>query len=539
MVNHIINPLRALPLSIYRRLRNYTLALYYWTKATVLKVIGYSKALLLKILWCFRSISLITFWRFRSISLITFWRLRSTALKAFWFSRLIALKIYWRLRSLPYLIKAEAKKHFYSYLFKYKFFKSTRELIRHASSLIHKSRARIIHGLKAKKYKLLSRSNFIKLHPSKTIEFHNHSTLDIAGPRFIGAYNFTPIGDKTVKLEQPKLDAIFIEKAIVMGGTNYIIISDTIVHPDQYIPARDVCPAELNGIAMLDVSEQTISLYTGNTRNIKKAISLLGCCTGNYAHWLTETLPKLLFIDSLEDFNDYPLLVDSWIHKNFIDSINLIKKTDRELIRVRRWESIKVEHLIDISPTAYVPPEYRFFHENKKLPLPCSNDFPFSKIALNLLKTNAFQTLKIENSEKHTKLFLHRSKDTCGNTRHVRNIDAVEKTIKSYGYIFLDPAKLSFNEQVTVFSTASHIVSPLGAALSNMIFAPVGCKVLGLSPYYENANYYYFSNFMGALGHQLYYVLGHQVSEAGHLLHRDYEVDIAALKVALDLINQD
>jgi capsular polysaccharide biosynthesis protein len=94
-------------------------------------------------------------------------------------------------------------------------------------------------------------------------------------------------------------------------------------------------------------------------------------------------------------------------------------------------------------------------------------------------------------------------------------------------------------DQVAAFASASKVVSPLGAALSNMIFAPKGCKVLGLSPYYKNASYYYFSNFMGVLGHDLHYVLGKQINDNGHPFHRDYEIDLDALKLALDLMDSD
>lgn len=478
-------------------------------------------------------------YRTRAIVMNLFFRSKSIFLKLFWWPRSVGARIYWKVRWLRQALKEKAREFFYKYLFKYSFFKKTRSFIRLLSSFIFKLKIIVTHGLKAKKYKHSTRSSFINSKTSKSIEFYSGGFLEIAGPKFIGSYDFKPIGDERVILEQPKIDIAFIENAIVMGGTNYIIINNIIVHPDQYIPTRDVCPAELHGIAKLDLNEHTTSLYTGEARKINKAISLLGCCTGNYAHWLTETLPKLLFIDSLQGFDEYPLLVDSWIHPNFIDSINLIKKFDRELIRVSRWESVQVESLIDISPTAYVPPEHRYFHEKKILGIPCANDFPFSYMALNLLKNQALHILKIEAPEKRQKIFLHRSKGSCGNTRHVKNIDAVAEVMKSHGYIFLDPASLSFNEQVVVFSTASHIVSPLGAALSNMIFAPTGCKVIGLSPYYENANYYYFSNFMGVLGHQLHYILGHQVSDTGHILHRDYEVNIDSLKMALHIINQD
>jgi capsular polysaccharide biosynthesis protein len=114
------------------------------------------------------------------------------------------------------------------------------------------------------------------------------------------------------------------------------------------------------------------------------------------------------------------------------------------------------------------------------------------------------------------------------------NMAEVESLILSYGFEALDPAELSVVDQMAVFQDAEYIISPVGAALANAIFTPAGCKVIALAPYYENANYYYYSNLMGVLGHDLHYVLGTQVEMDGHVLHRNYSIDLDALKEALE-----
>ena len=100
----------------------------------------------------------------------------------------------------------------------------------------------------------------------------------------------------------------------------------------------------------------------------------------------------------------------------------------------------------------------------------------------------------------------------------------------------LDPAKLSFQDQILAFRGVEKIISPLGAALANAIFTKPGCKIIGLSPYYHNANYYYFSNFMATLGHEMYYVLGPQNDTGGHPLHKDYGIDIKAFSEAIEFL---
>lgn len=115
----------------------------------------------------------------------------------------------------------------------------------------------------------------------------------------------------------------------------------------------------------------------------------------------------------------------------------------------------------------------------------------------------------------------------------IANIEKVERLIMKFGFKVIDPGKLSFAEQISVFMNADTIVSAVGAAMANMIFMPSGSRIIAMAPYYENANYYYFSNMAGVLDHELFYVLGPQKETGDHPLHKDYDVDIGALFGAL------
>lgn len=435
-------------------------------------------------------------------------------------------------------VRRDARKalraYYHAHLAKYGFFRGAVALMHWTNFKLLQTQIVVSHRLRTKSYALSKRSVFAAKKQLARHVFSDAGVIHISGPKFIGNYEFRPIGDAEVQLEQPQLDVLLLTSATVMGGTNYTLVNGSVMYPDEYNPVRDVCPAELNKVAKINLKEFSVSLAFKANRNIDKGISLLGCCTGNYAHWLSETLPKILIADTFDIYDGYPLLIDSWVHPNFIDSIKLLATKERDLIFINRWEAVEVKSLVDVSPPAYTPPEFRIFVEKKQLRYPASNDFPFLATALNLLRTRAHQAVNLIAPDGHNKIFLYRSKESSGNDRLVKNIHEIEALVRAYGYEFIDPAKLSFKEQVLFFSTASHVVSPLGAAMSNLIFSPPGCKVLGLSPYYENANYYYFSNLMGTLGHELHYVLGPQTSKIGHPLHREYEIDLAALKLALD-----
>lgn len=453
-------------------------------------------------------------------------------MQAFWRARAFAYRAYWFSRSFPHRVRFLLRIIFYKYLFKFRLIKTLRNIASSINTIFFKLKIRLLHATHGHQYQLVSMQDFSRRKKLAITTLQENTNTKISGPRFLGQYAFTPAATPTVKLENPAINIYRLAHAKVIGGTNFICTEGYMLHPDVFTPTHHISPAELNGIVTLNLKDLSASLYSRSISNIDCAISLLGPCTGNYAHWLTETLPKVIIANSLDRSENFPFLVDQWIHPNFLSSINLFDQVNRDIIRVPRWATISVKSLIDISPPAHIPPEYRHFVQTQKLAEPNSADFPFSMYALNLLRSSG--KAKIEGGPMGAeKLYLYRAPESCGNLRQVVNIKEVEEIVAKHGYTMLDPAKLSFKDQIIAFSSARKIISPLGAALANTIFSSPGCKIVGLSPYYPNANYYFFSNLMGALGHEMYYVLGEQKAHWGHPVHKNYEVDIAAFEKAM------
>ena len=138
-----------------------------------------------------------------------------------------------------------------------------------------------------------------------------------------------------------------------------------------------------------------------------------------------------------------------------------------------------------------------------------------------------------ESARSGTELIYFRRNGNSGNLRGIVNSDEIEEYVRAVGFELIAPASLGFMQQVAACSQAKVIVAPIGAALANMIFAPKGCKILTLAPYYQGANYYYYSNLAGVLGHELHYILGQQIDKGEHPMHRRYNIDLSDLKVAM------
>jgi capsular polysaccharide biosynthesis protein len=95
------------------------------------------------------------------------------------------------------------------------------------------------------------------------------------------------------------------------------------------------------------------------------------------------------------------------------------------------------------------------------------------------------------------KLFLDRG---AAKRRTILNQREVLKYLSGRGYTIVDTAKLSFQEQVSLFRGARSIVSCHGAGLANLCFVEPGTRLLEIfSPYYTPAYFRVLSEHLGVL----------------------------------------
>lgn len=203
---------------------------------------------------------------------------------------------------------------------------------------------------------------------------------DVPSPNFVGK---TPTDQKhgaTTPVKSPKLEIAEIIDASIIGGTDLIFKDRTVIHPDLYNPATEVCPAETFGL--IKVHGKTIRAVNRPKRRVHQAVSLISQCEGNYAHFLVEVLPRLTVLNQSNLFDDAPILMAKWTHPNFHRALHAVNQGRREIILVDRWESIFVDHLITVSPTAYIVAEHRDHYKTRSLVASSRERFPFSRSAL-------------------------------------------------------------------------------------------------------------------------------------------------------------
>lgn len=210
------------------------------------------------------------------------------------------------------------------------------------------------------------------------------------------------------------------------------------------------------------------------------------------------------------------------------ESLDVFNPYRHRFISVDPWEKVDITELIYITPTGYVPYDYRKSPAN---PVPDirPEHACFSPASLEYLKQTAEQLFP-EKSSQTRRLFLRRRSPV----RRLLQQEAIEQLLTTKGFMVIEPEHLSFAEQVDIFRQAEVIVGQAGAALGNMVFAPKGCRVIALAAYSPFSNFHYFSNLAATLGHELCYVFGEsKIRDGAHPAHGNIDINVNTISEAL------
>ena len=231
----------------------------------------------------------------------------------------------------------------------------------------------------------------------------------------------------------------------------------TTLNPSRYI-FFDVS----QDFGLKDPSNQSLfrKLYLPQPRYKSGNIAVLSTMESTgYFHWLTDALPRLailieggISIDQLDGFivplnNRLPAIRQS---------LELLGITEeKQLSPIRTCDLVECEHLILPS-----------------LPGLTGNPAPWVR---SFLRNSYLDLAKSIKTDFPTRFYISRKE-----TRRVINEPEIIPLLEKFGFVSVQPEKLSFLEQVALFSKAEVIISPHGAALTNLMFCSEGTKVVEL-----------------------------------------------------------
>lgn len=333
----------------------------------------------------------------------------------------------------------------------------------------------------------------------------------------------------SVKL--PPTLAFRLSHAIVDPDSSLPITRDVALAPDRADLKRHVLVEEfLRVVRLVEADKVEVALRTEALRGSEMgtAVVLTSFYWNNWAHFLTELLPKALLADAVPEWRDFPFLISAHRLLNAEALLRQLLSPQRQIVRAAG--RINVRDAAFVSAPTFAPYEYRYDWTREKPSISVS-DCLFIPEALDLVRRTATARLRPDDHGTE-RIFLKRN----STVRRLVNADELERLAQARGYRVVAPETLPAQEQVRLFAYARVIAGPTGAALANMIFAPPGCRILGMYAFSEHANFEYFPNMADALGHEFHWLLGQPVRSGSHPAHFDFRVDVRRLQEALDAI---
>lgn len=324
----------------------------------------------------------------------------------------------------------------------------------------------------------------------------------------------------------PEVFVTTVDNVTVHGGTNLVLAEKEIIHHNLYDFERDYTSEELHGRSAIDPKRRRARwlLHDSDPGYIDTAGLFVDACAPNYAHWLTEVLPRIAVFCNDERFSDIPLIVNDDLHRNLMESVLLLTCGERRIIALPIGRALIIKRLYLTSSAGYVP------FERRTKQLSGHSHGLFSPAALNVMRRTFSETARNFPPQKWPeKFFLRRN----SGVRCVINSAEIEEKLVDLGYAVIEPEKLSFLQQVQLFSGAKAVVGSTGAALANIIFCPPGTRITIFIAEHPDTSYWYWQNIAAASKNVVRYVLGKCMPESGRGIHSDFHVTVDDVVKAL------
>ena len=323
----------------------------------------------------------------------------------------------------------------------------------------------------------------------------------------------------------PEIYTTTVRDATVSGGTNFVLTDEAVICHDLYDFTRDYTSEELNWRTYIWPHRQRIAwlMHTVEAQKFDQAACFTDACAPNYAHWMTEVLPRINLFCRTGDAPRTPLLVNDGLHKNLMESLRLVVGEMHEIVALPMGSCVKVERLIVTSVAGYVPFERRIKRAKNH------SHGRFSPFALLALRQHLQHNFYSAPSSAGSKIFIKRN----SGIRNLTNAAEIEALLVARGFTVIEPELLTIMEQITVFSNAEVLIGATGAALANLIFCKPMAKIIILIPAYRHTSYWYWQNIACAVGNRISYVLGEisRINTSG--IHSDFRIKSSDLLDAI------
>lgn len=347
------------------------------------------------------------------------------------------------------------------------------------------------------------------------------------------AYSSCSIRIKTLKLTHEdnldeganiKLYSACIKSATAVGHSHVVLTDRTALTHDLCNISKERFSEELHRRFAIDHRRNIIRYKTERPAlMLNDAVAINDACSSNYAHWLTEVLPRFALWSELRGDRSMPYIIDAGLPAQMLQSMLLFLEPNAIVHTLVPGAHIKAIELHVPSHAGYVPFETRANHT-------LLHHGRFHPFAMRLVRERARTAALCASRWKarQPKIYVRRR----SRIRAVHNVEEIEEILRSEGFEFIDTETMSFDEQVATFAQAKVIIGPTGAALANILFASPDASIYVLMPNHPDSAFDYWKNIGKSVGVEVHNVLGEPSSNTVALgRHSSYVIQASQLPV--------
>ena len=268
------------------------------------------------------------------------------------------------------------------------------------------------------------------------------------------------------------------------------------------------------------------------TITLESAFLLEGLWSWNWYHFVMQILPKIKYISSVP--SDVPILVGAIAqgNNNFHTVLQYFLSQyapNRKVIYMNYGRAYQVKELYVASSQGLLLPDI-----NRKFDVS-----PHAEWCLYKTSTVAFlrETLLREKDTKKTypeKFYISRKN---ASKRRKFNEEEVIALMQSLGFSIVAPEEYTVSEQIALFNNAKCIVACSGAALTNLLCCPKGCKVIIINNYLLKMGI--FNTLAAILGVECIGVSGFDNELYGNHIQDTFVINPQKIKEAMRILKMD
>ena len=318
-----------------------------------------------------------------------------------------------------------------------------------------------------------------------------------------------------------------ISDAKVIGNSNFIIKGKKAIHHDLLSLSNEIVPEEAHNIFQLKpflFGKIAIQLNTYKFSSLNVAATFVDGTARNYAHWITEVLPRVSAFSKNREFKNIPMIFNEGLHRNIIKSLDLLLGGRHPVIFLPQNHGLIVKKLFVVSVAGYAP-----FDTRKRL-------FSKYKQPRMLFNSNALQYIrsyfkpsKIAQSLPDKIYIARRS-----SYRNLLNDREIEALVLSHGFVVYNFMNEPFERQVNIISNANIIIGNSGAHFANLLFAKPSAKVIILTNSSKFINFQYWTKICFFLKNRITYVIGNSLQPGSEISpHADFSINLKLLDMVI------